>query len=258
MKFILKKISYAKYDEFVEKIVDLFPDFDAEKLEKEYGSYTEEVMIGSKCVTLDLDIEGMINSINEILSTNPTNPMQEVDIKLAEMLYQRLYLDEFVPNYLFFEKEIWAYLNCFVLLEIVKARYFRTEKEQNDKGRVERVLLSNGALDRSGSRWLWVLANSTYDPKYRFALVDTAFKFIDPVKALFESVIGKNKTLFKAFIRAIELLDYDRRIRNNTFRSVLPTHLRNLATMKIYDSINSVEELAAIFATDIKDFLDCY
>ena len=59
MKFILKKISYAKYDEFVEKIVDLFPDFDAEKLEKEYGSYTEEVMIGSKCVTLDLDIEGI-------------------------------------------------------------------------------------------------------------------------------------------------------------------------------------------------------
>ena len=258
MEFTLKRIAYAKYDDFIEKVLESAPNINLAFFEQ-LDDMTEDVLVGGKNIILNIDVNKLESIIDEVSTDNDQNPMQSIDVKFSELLYRQLYLDEFVPNYLLYEKEVWAYINCFILFDVVKKRYFAVEGDLNNKKRIENVMLcNNSTIDRTGLRWLWALSNSAYDPSYGFRLVDTAYKFIDPVKALFERTLGSNKILFKAFIRSIEILNFDSRIKSGKFRSILLTHIRNLATMKMYESVDSVEELAQIFASDIRDFIESF
>ena len=258
MEFTLKRIAYAKYDDFIEKVLESTPNIDLAFFEQ-LDDMTEDVLVGGKNIILNIDVDELESIINKVSTDNDQNPMQSIDVKFSELLYRQLYLDEFVPNYLLYEKEVWAYINCFILFDVVKKRYFAEEGDLNNKKRIENVMLcNNSTIDRTGLRWLWALSNSAYDPSYGFRLVDTAYKFIDPVKALFERTLSSNKILFKAFIRSIEILNFDSRIKSGKFRSILLTHIRNLATMKMYESVDSVEELAQIFASDIRDFIESF
>lgn len=258
MEFTLKRIAYAKYDDFIEKVLESTPNIDLAFFEQ-LDDMTEDVLVGGKNIILNIDVDELESIINKVYADNDQNPMQSIDVKFSELLYRQLYLDEFVPNYLLYEKEVWAYINCFILFDVVKKRYFAEEGDLNNKKRIVNVMLcNNSTIDRTGLRWLWALSNSAYDPSYGFRLVDTAYKFIDPVKALFERTLSNNKILFKAFIRSIEILNFDSRIKSGKFRSILLTHIRNLATMKMYESIDSVEELAQIFASDIRDFIESF
>ena len=258
MEFTLKRIAYAKYDDFIEKVLESTPNIDLAFFEQ-LDDMTEDVLVGGKNIILNIDVDELESIINKVSTDNDQNPMQSIDVKFSELLYRQLYLDEFVPNYLLYEKEVWAYINCFILFDVVKKRYFAEEGDLNNKKRIENVMLcNNSTIERTGLRWLWALSNSAYDPSYGFRLVDTAYKFIDPVKALFERTLSSNKILFKAFIRSIEILNFDSRIKSGKFRSILLTHIRNLATMKMYESVDSVEELAQIFASDIRDFIESF
>lgn len=258
MEFTLKRIAYAKYDDFIEKVLESTPNIDLAFF-KQLDDMTEDVLVGGKNIILNIDVDELESIIDKVYTDNDQNPMQSIDVKFSELLYRQLYLDEFVPNYLLYEKEVWAYINCFILFDVVKKRYFAEEGDLNNKKRIENVMLcNNSTIDRTGLRWLWALSNSAYSPSYGFRLVDTAYKFIDPVKALFERTLGSNKILFKAFIRSIEILNFDSRIKSGKFRSILLTHIRNLATMKMYESVDSVEELAQIFASDIRDFIESF
>lgn len=258
MEFTLKRIAYAKYDDFIEKVLEAAPNINSAFFEQ-LDDMTEDVLVDGKNILLNINLDELESIIDTVSADNDQNPMQTIDVKFSELLYRQLFLDEFVPNYLLYEKEVWAYLNCYVFFNVVVKRYFSEKGDLDNKKRIESVMLcNNSTIDRTGLRWLWALSDSAYDPSYQFRLVDTAYKFIDPVKALFERTLSSNKTLFKAFIRSIELLNFDSRIKSGKFRSILLTHIRNLATMKMYESVDSVEELAQIFASDIKDFIESY
>lgn len=257
MEAVLRRISYGKYDDFIEQNLSSFPSLSKDYFCKNYEHVTEDIIVEGKAITFDIDIDEFIEIFENIVEFNDQNPMEAIDIKFAEMLYKTFTLHTSIPKYVMYEKEVWAYLNCFVLFDIVKKRFFSNEESLKDEGRIKRVFFcDDSTIDRTGLRWLWALADATYDEKYIFGLTSTARQFIDPVKALYERTMGTNRTVFKAYIRAIQLLDLDSRIKSGKFRSILPTHIRNLATMKIYESIDSIEELSAIFADDIKDFLD--
>ena len=259
MEVILRRISYAKYDGFIEANIDHFASLSKEDFEKNYDYVLEDICIDGETVLVNIDVEEMINIYNNVIEFNEYNPMEAIDIRYAELLYKALSVDTNIPKYVLYEKEVWAYLNCFILLDVVKKRFFADEGSFLNKGRIMRVVFCDeSVIDRTGLRWLWALADATYSDTYGFSLMSTARQFIDPVKALYERVMGTNRMVFQAYVRAIQLLEYDLRIKSEKFRSLLPTHIRNLATMKIYESYNSVEDLAVVIASDIKDFLDNY
>lgn len=256
MRFDIKRISYAKYDDFIEKVVALLPNITAETFDKSFEDMTEVVTVNGEQFEVDLDVDDIDRTIDDVLSGEYDNPMQTIDIRLSKKLFSQLSLEAKIPEYVLYEKEVWAYLNCFILFSAVKKRHFRNDGDFNNEDKVKRVLFSDcSTIDRSGFRWLWALAEASYDNDRLFSLTETAHRFVDPVKALYERALGTNKVLFKAFIRSIQLLDYDPRIRSNKYRSVLLTHIRNLAAMKIYESYDSVEELARVFSEDIKAFI---
>ncbi len=257
MEIILKRVTYGKYDEFKDKFLEDVANSSAEYIIKNYDNYLEEITINGQIITFDLDVVGAKEIIDNEFSINNKNPMEIIDIKLSKLFYESLSINANIPSYLLYEREVWTYLNCFVLFDLVKKRFFSEEKSIEERGRIERAFLCNDStIDRTGFRWLWALAEATYDPNLEFSLTETARQFIDPVKAIYERTMGLNRNVFKAYIRSIQLLDCDMRIKNSKYRSILPTHIRNLATMKIYESIDDLEELALIFSVDIKEFLD--
>ena len=259
MEVVLRRISYAKYDDFIDNNINNFANINKDFFEKQWSNSTEDIIIGGKAVIVEIDVGRFTNLFDTIIKINNQNPMEAIDTNYAEMLYSCLTINSNVPKYILYEKEVWAYLNCFVFFDVVKKRFFPDEGWDKDTGRIKRVFFCDDSnIDRTGLRWLWALADATYDDSNVFNLTRTARQFIDPVKALYERTMGTNRLVFKAYIRAIELLNYDVRIKSSKFRSIIPTHIRNLATMKIYESYNSIEELAKIFASDIKTFLDNY
>ena len=260
MEFHLCRISYSKYDDFVERFSKNFEIYNKDYFLNNCNEMIEDVIVDGKALTFDIDLDDFLHQHDVITSLNKTNPMQAIDLKFSELLFKSLTLSAHIPNFLLYEREVWTYLNCFVFFEIVKKRYFNSNDELKDEDRVKRYFFCKGGngLDRRGLIWLWALSDFTYDKQYAFSLTDTAMRFIDPVKAFKERRIGSNTKVLKAFIRAIQIKNYDSRIKGTRFRSILITHLRNLASMQIYESIASVEELAKVFAKDIEEFISNY
>ena len=256
MKYTLKRISTGRYDEFNEKVLSMLPNISALKINENLSDFVEEIYINEKTLEFDIDIDKINSFLRSDDDFSYSVPMQVADIKIAKYLYSVLTLESSIPTQLLYEKEVWAYLNCFVFMDLVLNRYFRFDGDMNNTKRVLRVILSDwNAIDRTGLRWLWSLADATYNSYYQFSLTETAIRFVDPSKALYERSLGLNRIVFKAFVRAIQLLKFDWRIKSEKYRSILVTHIRNLATLKIYEKYDSVEALAKIFAEDINSFI---
>ena len=162
-----------------------------------------------------------------------------------------------------YEKEFWTYMNLTIFFVLIKSKYFEdlkdiskmSDKEKKSlKDKIGRLYFNTGGLsklDRTGLRFLWVLADLTYYNN-GYELLQIAWDFIDPFKAIQECVLGNNPYILKAFARAIQILECDPKIRNTENRTLIPLHIRNYACNNFVDAYTNIDELGNILAEQIK------
>ena len=259
MKIEVKRIIKTKYDEICDLATkDFFSNI--EEIQKQVKNTSEFVEHNGKIIEVDINPEQYLCIIEEVNSRDINNPSAITDIELAKKLYEDFTIGNIdIPDYILYEKEVWTYLNICIFYEVICARFkdIKTCKSSEKEGKIKRLFFcKDSKIDRTGLRWLWVLGNLTIDNIYGESLLETAKEFIDPVKAIYECCLGRNKIVFKGFIRAIQLIENNNLIRSSKYKSLVPKHIRNSALMNVYESYFDIEELAQKISTDISLIID--
>ena len=252
MEITLKRIKYDKYDELISAIdTSRFLNKENNNLISNVDYYSEYNFIGDSKVIINLDPSEYIDIIRSSKS------MGEASIEIAKKLHKELVLSGSpIPRCFLYEKEDWTYLNLTVFFDVVKEKYLYDKTNENVKGKILKYYFNNdNKIDRTGLRYLWVLADLTYfDNDYE--LTKIAWNFTDTFKAVQESEIGKNPSILKALALAIKKLNYDSRIKNYVNRKLIPKHLRNFACPNMLDSYEEIIELSDVFSTQISILLN--
>ncbi|MGN1295423.1 MAG: DUF6339 family protein [Bacilli bacterium] len=235
---ILKKLTHEGYDELL-SLVDI-DFFENQTFFDRIESLSENIIIDGNIVEINLDID----EYNEIIKKSESKG--ESSKLLAKKLHKDfVFQSEKLPRSIMYTKEIWTYLNLIFFKEIIKEKYFDDGKISVDK--IRRYYFNDGGIskiDRTGLRYLWVLADLTYDEDMEYQLFDVAWDFIDPFKALQECLLGRNPLILKAFAKAILDLNCNATIKNSINRKVVPKHIRNYACANLLDSYDSFTTLA--------------
>ena len=252
MKFQLKRVKNDCYDEIVDTALKNFFGT-IEETKQKVETESDFVLINGKKIDIDIDLDLYFGILEKYQKA------EKRDIEIAKLLHKDFKNSSIsIPDYILYEKEVWTYLNICVFFDIVSKRYpdIKDHKNEEAKNKIKNFYFChNNTYDRTGLRWLWIFANVTYDDYYQYSLLETGREFIDPVKAIYECCIGRNKILFKAYIRAIELLNKDSRIRGTNGKTIVPKHIRNCALMNVYESYTDVETLANIIATSMLEII---
>lgn len=251
---ILKRVQINKYDELFEMIdVSNFFKKDKNEILNILEANSEVIKINDKPIEINLNIE----EYEQLMELYPKKG--DSSVAIAQKLYQDFRLGDVpLPKWLMYEKEMWTYLNLTIFFDLVQKKYIDfNEKKEQIKGKIERVYFNDGGLskiDRTGLRWLWVIADlTTYEGN--FELTKIAWDFIDPFKAIQECVLGNNDLILKALVIAIKKLNYDSRIRNSINKTRVPKHIRNYACSIMLDSYNDLDVLAEELAQQISIIL---
>lgn len=259
---ILKRIKYSAYDELLDKLdtIDLESFFksDTNPIIPLVDDSSEKVLIDNQEVDLEINIDNY-NEINKNAKS-----AGESSVLIAKQLYNDfVYNGQRIATKLMYEKEFWTYMNLTLFFDLIRDKYFddlkdiskMSDKEKKLlKEKIGRLYFNTGGLsklDRTGLRFLWVLADLTYY-KDNFDLLQIAWDFIDPFKAIQECVLGNNPYILKGFARAIQILDCDSKIKNTVNRTLVPLHIRNYACNHFVDAYTDIDELGDILAKQIK------
>ena len=252
MEIVLKRIRYDVYDKLKDMIdIETFLDKKKNSLVNNLDTYCEDVLINNQKVIIN------INPNEYILIIKNSKTMGEASVLIAEKLHRELVFNNRpIPLCYMYEKEIWTYLNLSVFFDVVKEKYLYDDKKESIKGKIEKYFFnSDTKIDRTGLRYLWVLANSTvFENNYE--LTKIAWDFIDTFKAVQECEVGKNIVVLKALALAIKKLDLDPRIKNKNNRQLIPLHLRNYACPNMLDSYEEVIALADTLSYQMKMIMD--
>lgn len=252
MEVVLKRIRYDIYDSLKDKIdVNTFLEKKRNSLVNNLDTYCEDIQIDNQKVILNINPEEYL----KIIKT--TKNMGEASIMIAEKLHKELiFNDKPLPLCYMYEKEVWTYLNLSVFFEVVKEKYLYDANKDSLKGKIEKYYLNaDSKIDRTGLRYLWVLANlMVFNNSYE--LTGIAWKFIDTFKAVQESEIGKNPNILKALALAIKQLNFDPRIKNENNRQLIPLHLRNYACPNMLDSYEEIIQLSKELANQMAVIMD--
>ncbi len=259
---ILKRIKYSAYDEILDKLdiieLESFFNKDTNPILSIIEESSEKILINEK----EVDILIEIDEYYEINDNSKT--AGESSVSLAKKLYEDFRVGgQKLATKLMYEKEFWTYMNLTIFFDLIKKKYFgdlhniseMSDKEKKSlREKIGRLYFNIGGLskiDRTGLRFLWVLADLTYYNN-GYELLQIAWDFIDPFKAIQECVLGNNPYILKAFVRAIQILGCDTRIRNPENRTLVPLHIRNYACNHFVDAYTDIDELGNTLAEQIK------
>ena len=254
---ILKRIKFEKYDELYQLIneVDFFTENN--QILNKIDDMSENVLIDGKTIDIDIKADDYLSIVRS------SKTKGESSIAIAKKLYSDfMYMTDecqlsSLPTSLMYEKEFWTYMNLTIFFDVIKEKYIEDSEDTDKlKGKIQRCYFNTGGLskiDRTGLRYLWVIADLTY---YNggFELTQIAWDFIDPFKAIQECVLGNNPYILKAFALAIKKLNCDpmiKKSKNPENRKIIPKHIRNYACSIVLDRFSEVEPLADIMAKQI-------
>lgn len=257
MNLTLKRISYDRYDELMGMInIDTFFDKTKNDILKRVEEFSDPVRYNGQPILISIDLDKYVNAINE------SNSKGEASAKIAKILYEDFTIeDKHLPDSIMYEKEVWTYLNLTAFFELTKMKFI-SEDADEDKliGKIKRYYFNDGGLsklDRTGLRYLWVLADILTTNKSS-DLIDIAIEFADPFKAVQECVLGNNPMVLKAYALAIKKLNCDARLKNHYFRKLVPKHIRNHACSNFYDGYSDPNQLADVIAKQIQLIFENY
>ncbi len=246
---ILKRIRYDKYDELY-KMIDEKTFFKKDKNEilKIVEESSEEIKINNQSIDISLDPNKYENIVKNSTSS------AESSIEIAKSLYEDFVFDgKPVPRSIMYEKEVWTYLNLTVFFDTIQNKYIDLKDKKTLKGKIERNYFNEGPnskIDRTGLRNLWVLSDLLfYNNNYE--LLEVAWSFYDPFKAIQECVMGRNPNILKAYALAIKKLDCNPKIKNKVYKTVVPKHIRGYACQNCIDSVEEIETMADKIAEQI-------
>mgnify|MGYP000927215301 CR=1 FL=1 len=234
--------------------------FDAKKkFDKKYTSHFPNVVVVDSLFSLGTDSENKtLDELSEdlgneeksfdiddnslVFSTETTKAKQNYSIGM--LLHKCLY-DFSKNNYgILNEKEIWAYFaHLPIFRKYIIERFFNLnlEDDENDleekhKNKIQRYFFRQKTPSRTGIYFYWSMADNLYDEVKKYKLLDTAFLYIDSVKGIYEREIKKNRNIIKAFVEGIELNYKSQAFRDSKYRSIIPTHISNIAAINFLDA----------------------
>ena len=204
-----------------------------------------------KLVLIDIDLEKYEKIVNLPIYTYQKNAMISKEL-IADL--RPIDSSISIEPKVFYDKEIWSFLNVFVFRDIIWKLYFQKNDEVSDiteeqngsqkiKDKISRYYLNYSSFrspTRTGFRFLWILGFLT-DVENHIERTQAAFEYIDPVKAIFERSISRNRDILNAYIDAILVNRKMRGLKSNKRRSKVPTHINNLAAANLLDAYQYIE-----------------
>ena len=269
MKIELRKISTSRYNDLLNNInVNLDFYMNSEKM--------------------DIHIYDDICTLEEI--SEPINNGEKIEIEISEedlkflstilkwkenylvgkLLHKKLQQYEYKYYGVFYERGFWAYI-CHhpMFRKYIKNRYFSgTVEESEDEDdrnedvmkKIERFFLCKGTPSRTGVMFNWMLTDSLYDKYKMYELSEVGFSFIDSVKAIYERSFHMNKRIVKAFVQGIINNNRSAAFKDTktNYRSIIPTHISNIAALNSLDSYDSYNDLVQKITLEQKHIIVLY
>lgn len=248
MDVVLKRISKDAWDGLMQSITLEF-------------ERTKEVVIDEVAVE-NAAIPILISGEKVVVDINPSKYVQILESdtykyeKLAKLgieLHKDFRLSNGAPiaANIMYEKELWAYLSMTVLKEVA-ILLFPGKGESDDGDLIKRFIFNTNKPSRTGLLYVWTFSDMLDSTDYSFCKV--AFKFKDPVNALYERAMSRNPVLLKAFVQGIINNDADGRIGNKKYKSKIPSHISCYSCVNILD-VYSYDELVENITEQIKTIL---
>jgi len=254
MQVELKRIKTIDYDDLKKSVVDHFLSTKVIYMSDDIlENSSESVLVDGNKVVVDYSIEEYENIVNEDIPNY---------MKLAKlgMLLHRESKDIsglVIPSNVWYEKEVWAYLSFKVFGNVLK----KLKLEDDDKiteGRIERVYFngrstSRSGMSRTGLLFVWSMIDILgSEDDYSFS--ETAFHFVDPVKAVYERDMSKNFIILRAFVQAIINNGCDDRIKNKINRTRVPNNISCMARINVLDAY-TYDDLVSVLTDKIAEVI---
>lgn len=255
MRIELMKIRQDAYSE-LKNTVDLNYDFYLDSKNDKIIFNQEEVNISSICETVSndsIDLEyGDLEFSSSIMKWKE-------NYLVGKLLYTKLLSFSNKSYGVLHENSFWAYLCLQPILKDYIIKRFITNCDDDEKyddtsesgdekttSKIQRYLLQNekfGQVTRNGLMFDWLLTDCLYDNKKQFEFCEVAFSFIDCVKGIYERSFSKNKWIVKAFVEGIINNNKSMGFKDPKYRTLIPTHISNIASINMLDSYDDYDEL---------------
>lgn len=269
MRIELKKIVFSRLNDLynnMNKNIDFYTDYNK-----------TDIKIYDDVCTLD-DISEPISSNEKIeidisdedLKFPPTILKWKENYLVGKLLHKKLLSFENKFYGVLYEKGFWAYIcHLPIFRKYIKNRYFtENSKDSEDEDevnediikKIERFYLCKGTASRTGVMFNWMLTDSLYDKNKNYELSEVGFSFIDSVKAIYERSFHLNKRIVKAFVQGIINNNKSAAFKDtkNNYRSIIPTHISNIAALNLLDSYEDYFELVQKITLEQKSIISIY
>ena len=253
MEVVLKRISKDAWDELMQSVTSEFERTQKIAIDDvAVENAAEIVCINGEAIKIDIDVE----KYKKIANTDAFIYEKRTDLGMLLCNDLKMKDGQALPYNILNEKEVWAYLSLTVFKDVVKALSLADE-EKISVDKIRRFYFNKYTTQSNKSRigllfvWNMVATLDTNDRNF----ILTAFKFIDPVKAIYERAMGKNKIIVKAFVQGIINNNCDKRLRNDRYRSRIPSHISCYSCVNILD-VYSYDELVENITEQIKTILN--
>ena len=182
------------------------------------------------------------------------------------LLFRRSYYWYFLSNQIF---RLLYLCHHPLFRKYIKNRYFSGVVEESDDEddknedivkKIERFFLCKGTASRTGVMFNWMLTDCLFDKYKMYELSEVGFSFIDSVKAIYERSFHLNKRIVKAFVQGIINNNRSAAFKDtkNNYRSIIPTHISNIAALNLLDSYENYGELVQKIALEQKHIITLY
>ncbi len=260
MRVTLKKIDVGReeYTHIREKILSTYKKNGKIKdLSDAIEKISQDVLWKDRSIYVEVDMK----RINKIVNSNTSNYQKNAALAVE---FKKIFstVGQDLPVNLLYDPLLWTYLNLTIFKDNIYKMYFKNVKakdEEYDEDKVERYYfneVSLAKLDRSGFRYNWYMGE-ILDSINNMERCQTAFEFIDTVKAVGERTLSNNYNILKAYIDAIIVNNKDPKFKDKELRKVIPAHINCCAAVLMFDAYE-YSELVNIIAEEQKKIINMY
>lgn len=248
MEVVLKRISKDAWDELMRSMTSQFESTKNLVIDDlAVESASEDILINGETVRINVDVD----KYKEIVDSDVYTYEKLADLGMLLRNDFKMKNGEALPTNIMNEKEVWAYFSLTIFKDIVKSLRMEDDDKINiDK--IERFYFNTKTKSRTGLLFVWTMAEMLNSNERDFNI--TAFEFIDPVKAIYERAMSRNPIILKAFVQGIINNGCDKRLKNNKYRSKVPSHISCYSCVNILD-VYGYDELVENITEQIKTIL---
>lgn len=227
-----------------------------------------EFILNGESVTIDMISEPIMDNAKIDISEDEFNQLlsrekwkQNYDV--GKLFYKKLIKFSDISGD-FLDEAFWVYITHIPCVKkyIVK-RYFNSINEEDEQSmktidKIKRYFFGEGKISRTGIVFNWQLTNCLYYKNIgdkSDELCRVAFSYIDSVKAIYERSFRKNPIIVKAFVEGIIRNNKSKAFINSKYRTLIPTHISNVAALNCFDAY-SYKELVEKITYEQKILID--